>query len=39
MRSPISTILAKGLFMIGKKDETYYIITSNKVTNEKKMRP
>jgi hypothetical protein len=25
----------KGLFMIGKKDETYYIITSNKVTHEK----
>lgn len=29
--------IGKGLFMIGKKDGTYYIITSNKVTNEKKM--
>lgn len=28
--------IGKGLFMIGKKDETYYIITSNKVTNAKK---
>lgn len=27
--------IGKGLFMIGKKDETYYIITSNKVTHEK----
>ncbi len=27
--------IGKGLFMIGKKDETYYIITSNKVTNDK----
>ncbi len=29
--------IGKGLFMIGNKDSTYYIITSNKVTNEKKM--
>lgn len=29
--------IGKGLFMIGKKDESYYIITSNKVTNEKKL--
>lgn len=28
--------IGKGLFMIGKKDETYYVITSNKVTNQKK---
>lgn len=27
--------IGKGLFMIGKKDETYYIITSNKVSNAK----
>ncbi len=29
--------IGKGLFMIGKKDESYYIITSNKVTHDKKM--
>ncbi len=28
--------IGKGLFMIGKKDDTYYIITSNKVSNQKK---
>lgn len=28
--------IGKGLFMIGKKGDTYYIITSNKVTNQKK---
>jgi hypothetical protein len=30
--------IGKGLFMIGKKEESYYIITSNKVSNEKKER-
>ncbi len=29
--------IGKGLFMIGNKDDSYYIITSNKVTNEKKI--
>jgi len=29
--------IGKGLFMIGKKNDTYYIITSNKVTNSKKI--
>lgn len=29
--------IGKGLFMIGKKDDTYYIITSNKVTGSKKI--
>lgn len=29
--------IGKGLFMIGKKYDTYYIITSNKVTNAKKI--
>jgi hypothetical protein len=29
--------IGKGLFMIGNKDDSYYIITSNKVTNEKKV--
>lgn len=28
--------IGKGLFMIGKKDDIYYIITSNRVTAEKK---
>jgi hypothetical protein len=28
--------IGRGLFMIGKKDDSYYIITSNKVTGEKK---
>ncbi|OJJ21348.1 hypothetical protein BKI52_12365 [marine bacterium AO1-C] len=27
--------IGKGLFMIGKKDETYYVITSNKVSRDK----
>lgn len=27
--------IGKGLFMIGKKDDTYYVITSNKVSREK----
>jgi len=29
--------IGSGLFVIGKKNDTYYIITSNKVTNEKKV--
>ncbi len=29
--------IGKGLFMIGKKEGTYYIITSNKVSNSKKI--
>jgi len=28
--------IGKGLFFIGKKEETYYIITSNRITEEKK---
>ncbi|WP_020532386.1 SiaB family protein kinase [Flexithrix dorotheae] len=27
--------VGKGLFMIGKKDESYYVITSNKISNHK----
>ncbi|MEM1136954.1 MAG: SiaB family protein kinase [Bacteroidota bacterium] len=27
--------LGKGLFIIGKKDETYYVVTSNKIHNSK----
>lgn len=29
--------IGSGLFVIGKKNDTYYIITSNKVSNEKKL--
>jgi len=29
------TNLGKGLFMVGKKEDTYYIITSNKISNDK----
>ncbi|MFQ3580016.1 MAG: SiaB family protein kinase [Bacteroidales bacterium] len=29
--------IGSGLFIIGKKNESYYIITSNKVSNEKKI--
>jgi hypothetical protein len=28
--------VGKGLFMIGKKEDSYYIITSNRITNDKK---
>ncbi len=30
-----SSSVGKGMFMIGKKDDIYYIITSNKVANDK----
>lgn len=29
--------IGKGLFMIGRRDESYYIITANKVSSEKKL--